>query len=146
METTVLVKALRRVCLAQNSAAPDRRPARTGRPANPPGLRAILSDHRTILSDLCAILPDPRAILSDLRTILSDPPTILPDLRASLSDLWTILSDLCASLSDYPTILSDLCAILSERRGILSEHRTEPPGHPDLSPKHPYNQLNIKHI
>jgi len=107
METTVLVKALRRVCLAQNSAAPDRRPARPGRPANSPGLRAILSDHRTILADLCAILPDPRAILSDLWTILSDP-------RA---------------------VLSDLCAILSDCWGILSDHPLPAPGHPDLSPK-----------
>ena len=83
-------------------------------PSAPPGLRAILSDHRTILADLCAILPDPRAILSDLWTILSGP-------RAVLSDLRTILSDLCA---------------------ILSEHPLPASGHPDLPPKHPYKQLN----
>jgi hypothetical protein len=111
-------------------------------PSAPPGLRAILSDHRTILSDLRTILPDLCAVLSDLHASLSDLWAILPDLRASLSDLWTILPDLRASLSGLRTILSDLCAILSERRGILSEHPLPAPGHPDLPPKHPYNKLN----
>ena len=97
-------------------------------PSAPPGLRASLSEHRTILSDLRTILPDLCAVLSDL--------------HASLSDLWTILSDPRAVLSDLRTILSDLCAILSERRGILSEHPLPAPGHPDLPPKHPYNKLN----
>jgi hypothetical protein len=49
METTVLVKAIRQVCLAQNSAAPDRRHARTGHRAR------------------CSILPD---LLAKLRTRL----------------------------------------------------------------------------
>jgi hypothetical protein len=79
--------------------------------------------------------PGLRASLSDLRTILSDYPTVPPALRASLSDLWTILSDPRA-------VLSDLCAILSDHWGILSEHPLPAPGHPDLPPKHPYKQLN----
>ena len=104
-------------------------------PSAPPGLRAILPDHRTILSDLRTILPDLCAVLSDLHASLSDLWAILPDLRASLSDLWTILSGPRAVLSDLRTILSDLCA-------ILSEHPLPAPGHPDLPPKHPYKQLN----
>jgi len=122
METTVLVKAIRQVCLAQNSAAPDRRHARTGHPATLPDAPAIFPGLLAKLLERPANLPDRLAISPDILAKHTDVLAILPEDLAILTDLPAILPDLLAKHTDVP----------------------EPgPKPPNLPPKHPYNSLNV---
>jgi hypothetical protein len=136
METTVLVKAIRQVCLAQNSAAPDRRHARTGHPATLPDAPAIFPGLLAKLLERPANLPDRLAISPDILAKHTDVLAISPDGPAKHTDDLAILPEDLAILTDLPAILPDL----------LAKHTDVPePGQkpPNLPPKHPYNSLNV---